>query len=69
MRYFLTGGAGFIGSHIIEHLLKNPGTSEIIAFDNFSSNTEKNLDFIDDNRLVIINSDLNNFTKLMEHLD
>ena len=69
MRYFLTGGAGFIGSHIIEYLLKNPDTSEIVAFDNFSSNTEKNLDFIDDNRLVIINSDLNDFKKLMEHLD
>ncbi|HEX9970928.1 MAG TPA: GDP-mannose 4,6-dehydratase [bacterium] len=34
MRYFVTGGAGFIGSHLIEQLLS--GNHEIICLDNFN---------------------------------
>ncbi|MCI0494736.1 GDP-mannose 4,6-dehydratase [candidate division KSB1 bacterium] len=34
MRYFVTGGAGFIGSHLIEQLLS--GNHEIVCLDNFN---------------------------------
>lgn len=34
MRYFVTGGAGFIGSHLIEHLLAKK--HEIFCLDNFN---------------------------------
>jgi UDP-glucose 4-epimerase len=43
----VTGGAGFIGSHIVEELVKI-GEYEVVAFDDVSTGLEKNLDpFLD----------------------
>lgn len=44
MRYLITGGAGFIGSHIVERLLKE-GHS-VCVLDNFSSGKRENLSFV-----------------------
>ena len=44
MRYLVTGGAGFIGSHIVERLLKEDNFVRIL--DNFSSGKRENLSFI-----------------------
>lgn len=41
MRYFLTGGAGFIGSHMADKLLKEG--HEVTVFDNLSSGTESRI--------------------------
>ena len=41
MRVVVTGGAGFIGSHIVEELLRR-GTS-VVVLDDFSSGKEENL--------------------------
>lgn len=35
MKYFVTGGAGFIGSHIVDRLMKN--RKEVTVYDNLSS--------------------------------
>ena len=43
MRYLVTGGAGFIGSHIVEQLLKTK--NEVRVLDNFSSGKMSNLPF------------------------
>ena len=50
MKYFLTGGAGFIGSHITEKLLNDTHTKQVYIYDNFSSSTQNNLNFIDDSK-------------------
>jgi UDP-glucose 4-epimerase len=37
MNYLVVGGAGFIGSYIVDHLILQPNTSHIVVYDNFSS--------------------------------
>jgi UDP-glucuronate decarboxylase len=39
----ITGGAGFIGSHLCDELVK---TSKVICLDNFSTGDEKNIDHL-----------------------
>lgn len=53
MKVFITGGAGFIGSHLVEHFLAN-GDS-VTALDNFSTGTALNLK---DSGLVAISGDI-----------
>ncbi|MEK6938485.1 MAG: NAD-dependent epimerase/dehydratase family protein [Nanoarchaeota archaeon] len=41
MKYFVTGGAGFIGSHIVDKLMEKSGeVNEVIVYDNFSTGQE-----------------------------
>jgi nucleoside-diphosphate-sugar epimerase len=40
-RYMVTGGGGFIGSHLVEHLLKDG--HQVVVVDNFSTGYHKNL--------------------------
>jgi len=42
MKFLVTGGAGFIGSHLIERLLKNG--HEVLCYDNLSTGRQSNLE-------------------------
>jgi saccharopine dehydrogenase-like NADP-dependent oxidoreductase len=42
MRILVTGGAGFIGSHLVDRLMES-GTNEVIVADNFFSGSKYNL--------------------------
>lgn len=61
MKYLVTGGAGFIGSHIVHALLKQGG--EVRVLDNFSSGKRENLSGLD---VEIIESDLRDASRVAE---
>src|SRR5690242_12722185 len=57
--FLVTGGAGFIGSHIVERLLAEG--HRVRVFDNFSTGSRTNLEFARGNRhLEIVRGDLTN---------
>ena len=56
---FVSGGAGFIGSHLTRRLLSHPSVRRVVIFDNFSSGQESYLaGLLDDPRLVVARGDL-----------
>jgi len=56
---FISGGAGFIGSHLVRRLLASKSTQRIVVFDNFSSGRHDYLeDLGGDRRLEIVTGDL-----------
>jgi len=60
----VTGGAGFIGSHLIDALLADPATREVRILDNYSSGRREHLaQHAKDSRLKIHKLDLLNFKK------
>ena len=42
-RFLVIGGAGFIGSHVVDELLKTD-VGEVVVYDNFSRGTSGNLE-------------------------
>ena len=56
---FVSGGAGFIGSHLAARLLARPSLQRLVIFDNFSSGSEAHLSPVRrDPRLEIVRGDL-----------
>lgn len=49
MRYLITGGAGFIGSHLAEEILQS-GADEALVLDDLSTGRRENLARLDDGR-------------------
>jgi UDP-glucose 4-epimerase len=57
MRFLVTGGAGFIGSHIVEELLRRQ--HQVRVLDNFSTGKHENLNFAANSReLEVIDGDI-----------
>jgi UDP-glucose 4-epimerase len=58
-RVFVSGGAGFIGSHLVRSLLAEPQTQRIVVFDNLTSGQLSYLEQCRaDSRLEIVTADL-----------
>ena len=71
MKYFVTGGAGFIGSNYVEMLLEStPDVSAVTIFDAFTyaANPKNYSKFIDDKRLKIIKGDICDLSSLSESM-
>lgn len=70
---FVSGGAGFIGSHLISSLLRNDAIERIVIFDNFSSGQRAYLAEAAKNRRVSVTEadlkDLKALTSAMEGCD
>jgi len=62
-RYFVAGGAGFIGSHMVRRLLQRPDT-HVVVYDNFSSGRVWHLP--ENSRATIVRQDLKNLDRLTE---
>jgi UDP-glucose 4-epimerase len=60
-RYFIAGGAGFIGSHMVRRLLQRP-EAQAVVYDNFSSGRAWHLP--EDPRLTIVRGDLKDLAAL-----
>ncbi len=61
MRYFVTGGAGFIGSNYVEHLFQNvEEVTDVTIYDKFTyaANPKNYQEFVGDPRLTIIKGDI-----------
>ncbi len=64
-RYFLVGGAGFIGSHFTDRLLASDGVDRVTLFDNFSSGRDWHFDqHAADPRLSVVRADVHDLKEL-----
>jgi len=64
----ITGGAGFIGSHLTERLVKNK--NDVIVLDNFSSGFKFNLkNCFEEKNFKLIVDDLKNKKELLSYLN
>lgn len=66
MKYFITGGAGFIGSNMVDALLVDKNNS-VTIYDNFCSGHRKYIEHhLGDERCKVIKGDMLDYQKLKE---
>jgi UDP-glucose 4-epimerase len=66
-RFFVAGGAGFIGSHLTHELMRRPGRHEVVVFDNLVSGDAAHLEgLLEDPRLRLVEADLQELETLLE---
>lgn len=64
-KYFIVGGAGFIGSHFTDRLLRSQDIEGVTLYDNFSSGREWHFEHhLQDKRLKIVRSDVGDIDAL-----
>ena len=65
MRYFIVGGAGFLGSHLVRRLL--PDAERVTVYDNFSSGRKWHLEPVaNDPRLNVISANVRDLETLTQ---
>ncbi|MBL0408246.1 NAD-dependent epimerase/dehydratase family protein [Microvirga aerilata] len=58
MRVLVSGGGGFIGSHLVDRLLLRDDCTELLVVDNFWTGRRSNLSHITDKRVRILETDV-----------
>ena len=67
MKAFVTGGAGFIGSHLVSRLLESEKTERLDVYDNFTSGRRSYLEVLTrDRRLSVVEGDLKDAERVRE---
>jgi UDP-glucose 4-epimerase len=67
MKAFVTGGAGFIGSHLVRRLLKSEWAESVVIYDNFTSGQQSYLqDLTGDRQLSVVEADLKDAARVSE---
>ena len=70
MKYFITGGAGFIGSNLSRRLLDNNECQSIIIYDNLKSGSLEFLrDVLVDRRVKFVLGDIHDYSLLYKSMD
>jgi UDP-glucose 4-epimerase len=60
-KYFIVGGAGFIGSHLVNLIVQQEDSSRVVIYDNFSSGKMWHLDEVKDySNIEIVRDDVKN---------
>ena len=68
MNILITGGAGFIGSHLVDKFISRK--YNVIAIDNLLTGTKKNLDpFLKNENFTFLNLDVQNHIEISQDLD
>jgi UDP-glucose 4-epimerase len=68
LTYLVTGGAGFIGSHLLDALISKPATGEVRVLDNFSSGRREHVaPHAKDRRFRMREVDLLDFKRILPH--
>ena len=66
MKILITGGMGFIGSYLVDYLLKQG--NEITILDNFSNSNKKSMKKIENNNLKIIEGDIRKINDVLNSI-
>src|SRR5215217_4388987 len=66
MRALVTGGAGFIGSNLVDALITRG--NDVVVLDNFSSGRRERLEHFDD-RLSLVEGDLRSYERVHAAMD
>ncbi len=70
MKILITGGAGFIGSHLVEYLTKNKKIKKIIVIDNLKDGSKKNLLIaLKSKKVTLIKNDIRNKNSIKKYLN
>jgi UDP-glucose 4-epimerase len=63
--YFVAGGAGFVGSHLVEELRRDKNATRIVVYDNFSSGRRWHLaEALRDPRVTLVRGDIKDLSRL-----
>ena len=66
MRAFVAGGAGFIGSHTVARLLRDPRIEGVTVYDNFTSGRKSNVPSANSSCPKIVEADLRDMHSLCD---
>jgi UDP-glucose 4-epimerase len=69
-RVFLVGGAGFIGSHLVDRLLDDEAVPQVTVYDNITSGERWHLEHhVGDSRLGVVEADVRDLDSLVDAMD